>query len=99
MMGAAILKTPEMVMSQEESEELAKAAKRVTDLYDVPILDEKTLAWIGLAMVVGKVYGTRAIAVAARVKGSKKQVSRPTPSERVQAGMTMMPDFSPAGVM
>lgn len=85
MMGSMLLKTPEMMLSEVESSQLAKAIKDVSELYDVPFMDEKTLAWFNLAMVAGKVYGPRVIAA---VNNNKKK-----PVEVKQAPVMQMPNF------
>lgn len=62
-MLAAFLKVPGLAITEDESKKLAAAITRVTDLYDVPMLDEKTRAWINLTLVGVEVYGTRAATV------------------------------------
>jgi hypothetical protein len=59
MMLAAILKAPGWAITDAESVKLSDAINTVTALYDVPILDERSRAWLGLAMVGAEVYGTR----------------------------------------
>ena len=75
MLGAA-LSAPELMMTEEESRDIADAATRVTELYEMPLLDEKTLAWANLGIVMGRVYGTRAVAIMARVKSERKNKTR-----------------------
>lgn len=75
MMGASLLKMPSLVLTEEEAKHLANAITRVTELYEVPILDEKTRAWLNLSMVGFEVYGTRIVAAMADRK--KKQPAPP----------------------
>lgn len=71
MMGASLLKTPSLVLTEEEAKHLATAITRVTELYEVPILDEKTRAWLNLSMVGFEVYGTRIVAAMAERKNKQ----------------------------
>lgn len=63
MMGAAMLKAPALLITEDEAQRLATAITHVTELYDGPIMDEKTRAWLNLGMVGVQVYGTRVTAV------------------------------------
>lgn len=62
-MAAAFLKVEELQITEEESKQLGEAITRVTELYEIPMLDEKTAAWLNLGMVAVGVYGTRATAM------------------------------------
>lgn len=64
-MGAAAFSTPELVLDPKEAETLAHAIAAVQAYYPV-VIDPKTLAWGNLVMVVGTIYGTRALAIWAR---------------------------------
>lgn len=75
MMGAAVLKIPSLALTEEEAKRLATAITRVTELYEVPILDEKTRAWLNLSIVGFEVYGTRVVAAMAERK--KKEPAPP----------------------
>lgn len=75
MMGASLLKMPSLILTDEEAKHLATAITRVSELYEVPILDEKTRAWLNLSMVGFEVYGTRIVAHMAERK--KKQPAPP----------------------
>ncbi len=96
LMGSIMLKIPELSMTAEESSELAEAINTVTELYDVPLMDEKTMAWINLAMVGAKVYAPRVVAITVN---KKKQV----PQQKLQMvpKTTQQPlvDFAANGVM
>jgi hypothetical protein len=61
LMVASLMKMPSLILTEEEAKRLAAAITRVSELYDVPILDEKTRAWLNLSMVGFEVYGTRII--------------------------------------
>jgi hypothetical protein len=58
-MGRAILNVESLAISEREAKELAASIVRVSELYDLPLLDEKTRAWLGLGMTMASVYGTR----------------------------------------
>jgi hypothetical protein len=75
-MGASLLKMPSLVLTEEESKRLATAITRVTELYEVPILDEKTRAWLNLGIVGVEVYGTR---IVAEMNERKKRQPAPPP--------------------
>lgn len=87
LMGSMFIKVPEMALSEEESKQLADAVTRVSELYDMPLMDDKTLAWVNLAMVASSVYGPRAVAVIA-IGRTKKRVPQP---QRVNGGVVEMP--------
>lgn len=61
LMGATLTKAPAFAITDDEAKELATAINRVTDLYEIPLLDEKSRAWLNLGIVGVKVYGTRVI--------------------------------------
>lgn len=75
-MGAAMLHNEVFAITQEEAKVLSEGVTRVSEQYDVPFLDEKTRAWLNLAMAMGQVYGTR---VAAVVMEKKKKAPAPPP--------------------
>lgn len=77
LMGSKLVNAPEFELSEDESKQLAKAITNVSDQYDIPMFDDKTMAWIQLAMVGGSIYGPRAMAYS--VNHSKKQKSPPGP--------------------
>lgn len=53
------MKIPELMLTEDESKMLANAVNKVTELYDIPILSEKSQAWMGLAIAAGTIYGPR----------------------------------------
>jgi hypothetical protein len=59
---ATLAKEPIIEITEDEAEKLANSVNRVTALYDVPIFDEKTWAWIHLGRTGLEVFGTRAMA-------------------------------------
>jgi hypothetical protein len=78
--GARISGIEELEMSEDESKAMGEAIVRVTEQYDVPMPDAKTMAWINLIKVLGIVYGPRITAVKIR-KGREKAAKR-QPSTR-----------------
>jgi hypothetical protein len=75
-MLAAFLKEPSFQITEAESAKLAAAITRVSELYEVPMLDERSRAWLGLGMVGVEVYGTR---LAAAVVAAKQRPHVVTP--------------------
>jgi hypothetical protein len=64
--GSSMVGAEELALTEDESSKLAEAMTKVSQLYDVPLMSEKTAAWIGLAFAAGSIYGPRVIAVRAR---------------------------------
>jgi hypothetical protein len=60
---ATLAQEPIIEITEDEAEKLASSINRVTALYDVPIFDEKTWAWIHLGRTGLEVFGTRAMAI------------------------------------
>lgn len=83
-MGAAILKTPELQLSEDEGKKLGAAIARVNSEYGNIILPPKTAAWINLMMVGGAIYGPRAIAIKNNAKKKREAASQPQPITIVQ---------------
>lgn len=74
MVMAKMLKTDLLQITKDESEELSAAITRVTQLYDVHLLDEKSWAFLNLALVMGNVYGTRLMVASMKVKHEKHNI-------------------------
>lgn len=55
---AGATKTPEFALDKDEAKELGQAVANVNAHYG-KVLDPKTVAWVALVMVAGKVYGPR----------------------------------------
>jgi hypothetical protein len=81
MMLATFTSSPNLVITEEESKKLAAGITRVVELYDVPMLDERSRAWIGLALVGVEVYGTR---ITAAVVAAKRRPAVVTPFRHPQ---------------
>lgn len=75
--ASVIAKTPELRITEEEAKTLGEAAARVSELYDIPLVDEKTRAWLNLGMAATQVYGTRVAAVVIRNKQAKQRAVNP----------------------
>lgn len=69
-MLAGITRVEELALEESEASELARALNTVNSFYRVEVA-EKTLAWINLAMVGGMIYGSRVVAIRARVAASR----------------------------
>lgn len=57
----------------DESEPLAKAVIEVTALYDLPVISKEAIAWVGLIMVCGKVYGPKAALIKMELDRRKEE--------------------------
>ena len=77
-MGASFLKIPELMISESESEALAKSVARVAEFYDFAILSDEAMAWVNLAMVAGGIYGPRFVAATLRPSEEKKPAANVT---------------------
>lgn len=104
LMASIFFKEEILACQEQEAKALAEAITAVTELYDVPLASEKTIAWTNLVMVLGTVEGTRIAALLAKhgKRGPKKgpvAVPGKTPQQpdRIQVGLQDMP--SGAGVM
>lgn len=69
---ANMFKSEMFAITTDESEKLARAITRVTELYEVRLLPEKQMAWLNLAMALGGVYGPRIAASSFKKKAAKK---------------------------
>lgn len=61
----------EFALDPKESEELAKAIARVQAFYPSSVLSPLVMAWSGLVLTGGKIYGTRLIAYSAKKRKKK----------------------------
>jgi hypothetical protein len=75
--GATFLKIEELELSEDEASALGAGIVRVTEQYDVPLPDAKTMAWINLAKVMGKIYAPRIGAMKIRKRREKQQAKGP----------------------
>jgi hypothetical protein len=75
----------ELILDPKESEELSKAIARVQAFYPTSILSPIAMAWTGLIVTAGKVYGTRVIAYTAKKKKKPNLVEIPLPPGTAQA--------------
>lgn len=76
---AGALQAPELVLTKDEANGLAKAAADVASHYPTTI-DPKVLAWCNLAMAVGIVYGPRVYMISQR---KSRRTSPPKQSAEV----------------
>jgi len=102
-MLAAISKTPEMALDNEEAMALAKGIADVAQYYPVNMAPE-IYAWINLAMIAVPIYGSRIYLVSQRRREEKmKNVTpqQPAPARqyngnaRVHVPHVDFPDFKP----
>jgi hypothetical protein len=90
LMGASFLKMPEFAITEAEAKNLADATERVTALYDLSLLSEKTVAWIHLTIIAAGTYGPRYVAVSTRKKEAKIPVA-PAPVSPFPTGSGFNP--------
>jgi len=76
-----LLKTPEWALTDEEAEKYGKAVSRVTELYDIPMMDEKSRAWLNLGIVSMEISAPR---IAAVILGKKKRQPQVVPMPGMQ---------------
>lgn len=69
--AAAVFKTPELVLADQEAEALAKALVEIERLYPAQI-DPRVLAWVNLIGTAGMIYGTRVFAIQARYASERE---------------------------
>ena len=79
MMIAALAKAPAWALTVEESAKLSDSINTVTALYDVAVLDERSRAWLGLAMTAAEVYGTRIATEVIKAQKRARERSGVTP--------------------
>ena len=92
MMAASFLKVPELALDDDEAKTLADAVNRVTEQYDIPLMDEKTRAWVNLAMVGTTVYGPRLVAFK---MNRKKKPSSVVPIQHSRTANVQIPIVQP----
>lgn len=71
---AAILKTPELQLDEQEAKGLSESGLTLLSLYDIRP-DPKVEAAIMFAGQVGLVYGTRVVAIRARIAQQRKETN------------------------
>ena len=71
LMGATFLNQPVMMLEESEAKQLAAAVTAVSELYELPFLDEKSQAWIGLGFVAATIYGPRIVTLVNEAKKTK----------------------------
>lgn len=79
--GSVLLKTPELMLSPEESKKLSDAYSTFCEHHNVPVMTEKRMSEINMVVTVLALYGPRFIAV----KNRKQK-------ERVVGNVTQMPN-------
>lgn len=84
-MLAALVQTPELILSQEEAKHLAVAAAEVQKFYPVRV-SAKALAWSHLVMVSASIYGSRGVAIWARMETEKQNPPVVNPTNGMQPG-------------
>jgi hypothetical protein len=97
LMGATLLKVPELQLSEAEAKKLNDAVSDVMRFYTDMEIPPKVQAWLNLAMVGGMIYGPRFMAVSIRRKSRPKvavplsgapESPRATPVQPSQSNVT-----------
>lgn len=83
----------ELALDPSESEELSKSIARVQAFYPNSVLSPMAMAWTGLFVTAGKVYGTRIIAVTAKKKQKNKNSSAQVVEIPLPIGTAKVADF------
>lgn len=73
LMGSNMVDAEEFSITSEEAQTLAEATTRVSQLYDIAVMGEKTAAWLGLGFTVGTIYGPRFMSLRARRRDELKE--------------------------
>lgn len=71
-MGSSFFNVPELELTEDEARKLAQATQRVSDLYEVSVIPEKTMAWIQLSIIAAGIYGPRYMMIQSRKKETRK---------------------------
>lgn len=79
LMGAQILKVPEMALSEAEAKKLDAAVTEVMRFYTDVEISPVVQAWLNLAMVGGVIYGPRIMAHNIRKKAQAKTIDANRP--------------------
>ncbi len=97
-MLAGMSKTPELMLTEDESKKMAKAAAEVAKHYNFNAT-EKQMAWFNLTLCCGGIYGSKFFAYTSRVKDENKvkaaKKNGAAPSNENAASATMFPDLTP----
>jgi acyl-CoA hydrolase len=95
MMLAAMAKSSAWAITEEEAAKLSAGINKVTALYELPMMDERGRAWLGLAMVGVEVYGSRVATVVIEANKRAKQRGQVTPITKTPPGPISAYDYSP----
>lgn len=88
-MAAAAIKVPELMLEESEAKKIAEAGAKVASHYNV-IASPKTVDWVNFCMVLGMVYGTRLVAVRARLH-TEAAAKKPQPRKPSDSVVTPFP--------
>lgn len=94
-MASAMLGVEELQLDEDEAKQLATSINDVRQYYDASFVDEKTMAWVNLALAAGTVYGPRAIAWNVR---RKKEAAMSPVSPGIRPGPTPISQQRPTVV-
>ena len=77
--AGSLLKIPAVQIPKSSCNDLAEAIMQVTELYEIPLLDEKGMAWANLAAVACKVYIFNGAATVVKNEDNVTVISDPLP--------------------
>jgi len=83
LMGATILSTPEIALDPSEAKAYADALRKVAEFYPM-VVDPKKIAIANLCIVMGGIYGTRAVAIYKKSQQPKKGPASVQPIRETQ---------------
>lgn len=69
--ASVLLKTPELMLAEDETKRLADSYSTFCEFHEVPILTPKRMSEINLVATALMIYGTRYVAVKNRHKQEK----------------------------
>jgi hypothetical protein len=90
-MVAAGIDVDELKLEKDEARQLAEGIGNVASHYSVEV-NPKVLAWVGLAGIIGAIYGPRIVAIRTRKALEKKA---PKSEEARPSNVAVMPNFNP----
>jgi hypothetical protein len=76
--ASVLLKTPELMLEQDEVKTLSDAYGTFSEYHEVPMLTPKRMSEINLVAVALSIYGTRLVAISRRKKVEKTIHGVPT---------------------
>lgn len=82
--AAVFLKTPEIMLSQDEAKQLSDAYTNFCEYHEIPVMSDKRMSEVNMIIALAMVYGPRAIAVRNRLReeAQAKRAKNVTPIQQ-----------------